>query len=97
MNIEEFKASQAAESPPSGLSVALQALWRAEKGEWEAAHECAQGSEEADAAWVHAHLHRQEGDNANAAYWYRRAGKPVGSGSIEEERRSLIAALLQKK
>jgi hypothetical protein len=97
MNIEAFEASLKGESPPEELSVPLQALWHAAKGHWEAAHECAQGSDESEAAWVHAHLHREEGDHSNAAYWYRRAGKPVVSGSIEEERHALIAALLKAK
>ena len=75
-------------------SVALQALWHAAHGDWTAAHEAAQSSDDADAAWVHALLHRQEGDAANARYWYRRAGKPVFRGTVSEEQDVMLAALL---
>lgn len=96
MDLDRFTESLASDSPPPALSLPLQALWFAAKGDWDAAHERAQESSDRDAAWVHAHLHREEGDNANAAYWYRRAGKPVSGESIDEERGALIAALLQK-
>lgn len=75
-------------------SLALQALWHAAHGDWTAAHEAAQASDEADAAWVHALLHRQEGDAVNARYWYRRAGKPMFRGSLGEEQDAMLAALL---
>jgi hypothetical protein len=89
-----FQASLGDKVPPSGLRLSLQALWHAAKGDWNAAHECAQAQEDQEGAWVHAHLHRQEGDLANAAYWYRRAGQPVPSQSIQEEWQSLLEALL---
>lgn len=76
-------------------SLALQALWHAAHGEWTAAHEAAQASDDADAAWVHALLHRQEGDAANARYWYRRAGKPVFRGDVIEEQTLMLMTLLQ--
>ena len=76
-------------------SCALQALWQLAHGNWEAAHEAAQTGDDADAAWVHALLHRQEGDAVNARYWYRRAGKPVFRGSIADEQQSMLATLLQ--
>ncbi len=75
-------------------SLALQALWHAVRGDWTAAHEAAQSSDDADAAWVHALLHRQEGDAANARYWYRRAGKPVFRASMGEELDLMLATLL---
>jgi len=58
----------------------LRALWLAGRGEWEQAHEIAQSDENLDGAWVHAYLHRVEGDTSNANYWYRRAGRPNPSG-----------------
>jgi hypothetical protein len=61
---------------------------------WTRAHEIAQDIETADAAWVHAYLHRREGDQSNAAYWYRRAGKPVARGSLDGEWRAIVTALL---
>jgi hypothetical protein len=64
----------------------LLALWHAEKGEWDAAHRIVMTEDSREAAWVHACLHRQEGDLSNAGYWYRRAGQPVAEGPIEAER-----------
>ncbi|TYB91038.1 hypothetical protein [Oceaniovalibus sp. ACAM 378] len=71
---------------PKAITVALDKL---EAGDWEAAHTIAQDESGALAAWLHAHLHRAEGDNANAAYWYRQAGRAPFTGSLEEERRAL--------
>jgi hypothetical protein len=73
---------------------ALQALWLAGKGDWDGAHDLAQRDERGAGDWVHAHLHRKEGDLANAGYWYRRAGKPVARGSLDEEWAAIVAALL---
>src|ERR1044072_4294463 len=96
MDYPQFKESIAAATPPPGLSHALQALWHDAKGDWAAAHEQAQAQEDASGAWVHAYLHRKEGDLANAAYWYRRAGQPVASQPLEAEWESLVAALLAR-
>ncbi len=74
----------------------LRALWHAAHGDWNAAHEEAQQGEDRDSAWVHALLHREEGDQWNAEYWYGRAGKPVFRGSIAAEREAMIAALLSQ-
>ena len=79
--------------PPDALGPAIQALWWAEQGAWDTAHEHAQKDEGRDAAWVHAYLHRQEGDAENAAYWYARAGKPVATGSLDAERHAIAAEL----
>jgi len=73
----------------------LKALWHAAHGDWTAAHEEAQVGEDRESAWVHALLHREEGDQWNAEYWYRRAGKPVFTGTLDEEREQMIAALLR--
>lgn len=89
MTIEEMLAGR-----PEGLPRALRALWHDAKGNWNAAHEAAQVEEFGDCAWVHAYLHRKEGDEWNAGYWYRRAGKPVFRGPLEEEWRSIIESLL---
>ena len=94
MTLGEFKATLSAPAPPSGLSPALAALWHDGRGDWDAAHGVAQEIESADGAWIHAYLHRKEGDAANAAYWYRRAGKPVASGTLEAEWEAILAALL---
>ena len=75
-------------------SAALQSLWWAAKGEWDKSHALVQGDACREAAWVHAYLHRVEGDAANAAYWYRRAGEPVCALGLEDEWRAIAAALL---
>ena len=69
------------------------ALERLEAGDWNGAHEIVQDDGSSDAAWVHAHLHRVEGDLDSAAYWYRRAGKSVERGDLDEERRAIINVL----
>lgn len=94
MDYAEFTASLAASEPPAGLSLALQALWWDAKGDWHRAHACAQAQDDADGAWVHAYLHRKEGDASNAGYWYRRARRPAFAGSLEAEWESLVKALL---
>jgi len=96
MNLTEFQLSQNQSAPPSGLSLALQALWFDAKGDWNKAHELAQADGESAGDWVHAYLHRKEGDTSNARYWYTRAGKPVYSGSLEEEWAAITEALLAK-
>ncbi len=85
MTFEEFTESLSQDSPPENLSLALQALWYAHKGDWHKAHDLADSRDENGGAWVHAYLHREEGDQWNAEYWYRRASKPVYKGSLEEE------------
>src|ERR1041384_1199213 len=87
-------ASVSKAAPPAGLAPAVQALWWAAKGDWDKAHKIVMEEEGADAAWVHAYLHRVEGDLANAAYWYRTAGKPVAKGALEAEWGAIAAALL---
>jgi len=96
MNLAEFQLSQNQSVPPSGLSLALQALWFDAKGDWNKAHELAQEAGESHGDWVHAYLHRKEGDASNARYWYVRAGKPVCSGSLEAEWAAISEALLAK-
>jgi hypothetical protein len=94
MDLAAFRASQSAEKPPQGLSLALQALWWDAKGNWDKAHECAQSKKDAAGCWVHAYLHRKEGDTGNAGYWYRRAGKPAATVSLNEEWREIASSLL---
>ena len=94
MNLDTFKDSLATETPPTDLSPELQALWHDGKGDWDAAHRCVQSDESGAGAWVHAYLHRKEGDQSNAAYWYRRAGKPMAGGSLEAEWEAITESLL---
>jgi hypothetical protein len=71
----------------------LQALKLAAAGDWDGAHRIVQDDPSPEAAWVHAHLHRVEGDLGNAGYWYRRAGKPAATGDLAEERVAIEKAL----
>ena len=84
MTLAEFRASLAAAAPPPGLPPALAALWRDAKGDWDGAHDLAQTDEGGAGDWVHAYLHRKEGDEGNAAYWYRRARKPVARAPLDD-------------
>jgi hypothetical protein len=93
----DFKASLSQSAPEPGLSPPLAALWWAGKGNWDQAHKIAQDENDKDSAWVHAYLHRVEGDLGNAGYWYRQAGKPVASGSLESEWQQMVSALLGSK
>jgi hypothetical protein len=90
----EFKASLAGAAPAPNLDAPLAALWWAAKGNWDAAHKLVQDESSADAAWVHAYLHRVEGDLGNAGYWYHRADKPVVTGPLETEWDQMASALL---
>ncbi|QYM80050.1 hypothetical protein K0B96_05370 [Horticoccus luteus] len=92
MTFEEFTNAAA----PAGWPPPLEALWHEQRGDWERAHQAAQADHGAAAAWVHAYLHRVEGDEGNAAYWYRRAGKslPPAGTAWAEERAAIARALL---
>ncbi|MGH9521055.1 MAG: hypothetical protein ACRD3E_00835 [Terriglobales bacterium] len=94
MTYDEFNNSLPAANPPSGLTDALLGLWWDAKGDWQRAHESAQKDKGRDGSWVHAYLHRKEGDQDNAAYWYNRAGKPVCRESLEEEWAAVAMELL---
>ena len=94
VTLAEFKATLSAPAPPSGLTPALAALWHDARGDWDAAHGVAQAIESPDGAWIHAYLHRKEGDPGNAAYWYQRAGKPVAAISLDAEWNAIVTALL---
>lgn len=94
MTIDEFHESLAHDDPPKKLSPALLGLWWDAKGDWSKAHESAQQDEGPEGSWVHAYLHRKEGDISNAGYWYRRARKPAAEKSLAEEWDEITASLL---
>jgi hypothetical protein len=95
MKFAEFERSLEAAQPPASLHLALQALWWDGKGDWNKAHECAQADEgDPSCDWVHAYLHRKEGDASNARYWYGQASKPVAKVSLPEEWRAIVQALI---
>lgn len=93
MTVSEFLASVASGSAPPGAPL-LHALWLDARGDWEGAHRVAQEVDTADGAWVHAYLHRKEGDLGNARYWYRRAGRDEAVDALEVEWTRLVEALL---
>ena len=98
MNIEEFTQSISKEEKPPEVSCCLQALWWAKKGDWSRAHDIAQEIGESEGSWVHAYLHREEGDFGNAAYWYSRAGRPVRrSEDLAEEWHEIVGELLNSQ
>ncbi|TDH61299.1 hypothetical protein E2C06_17495 [Dankookia rubra] len=95
MTPDALRRSAAAETtPPPGLAGPLLALWWDSRGDWTRAHEAAQAGDDAESAWVHAYLHRREGDLANADYWYRRAGRHHPAMPLEAEWAAIAAALL---
>lgn len=95
MRLDQFLSSldrgPAPDWPP------LRALWLDARGDWDGAHKCVDDSANPEAMWVHAYLHRKEGDRWNARYWYARAGRPPRDGPLEEEWREIAAALLSRK
>ena len=91
---DEFQASFAQAAPPASFSVPLQALWWARKDNWDKAHTLVMEAGGKDAAWVHAYLHRVEGDLSNARYWYAQAGKPPANNPLTDEWDAIVAAML---
>ena len=89
----DFKSSLSGQAPAPGISPPLAALWWAAKGDWSRAHAIVQDEAGVDAAWVHAYLHRVEGDLGNAGYWYRQAGQSVAKDSLEAEWSRIVGAL----
>lgn len=94
MTLSEFKRTVSVDRPPADISPALLALWHDARGDWDAAHNTAQSIEDATGAWIHAYLHRKEGDASNAAYWYRRARQPVATDPLDAEWERIALALL---
>ena len=93
METENFISSLADNAPPPAISAYLQALWHDGKGDWEKAHTIIQDIDDSKAAWIHAYLHRKEGDAGNARYWYSRAGKAFPYVSLQQEWEMIVAAI----
>ena len=92
--LTEFTESLNSEHPDSGLSVQLKSLWYDGKGDWQKAHAQVDHLNDPQSAWVHAYLHRKEGDIGNADYWYRNAGKKRPDVSLDEEWEGLVLEFL---
>ncbi len=97
MKLNSFKNSLQQSAPPANISPNLEALWYDGKGNWSKAHDIADGNPYPEANWVHAYLHRKEGDNWNANYWYRQAGKTMPTVSLAEEWIALVTYFLAKE
>jgi hypothetical protein len=94
MTVDEFRCSLADGGAPGDMSAPLAALWWAAKGDWDKAHALVMDDANREAAWVHAYLHRVEGDLPNARYWYRQAARPASTAALEHEWDEIAAALL---
>ncbi|WP_025036735.1 hypothetical protein [Bradyrhizobium sp. DOA9] len=94
VNVADFIASISGAAPAPDLSAPLAGLWWAAKGDWDRAHGIVQDESNREAAWVHAYLHRVEGDLGNAGYWYRQAGQVAAKDSLEAEWERIAATLL---
>ena len=91
----DFRTSLSGAAPAPTFAPPLAALWWAAKGNWDAAHRIVQDESNRDAAWVHAYLHRVEGDLGNAGYWSRQAGQPVAKDALDAEWERIAAALIE--
>jgi hypothetical protein len=94
MIITEFKNTLSGNTPADNLSVYLKALWFDAKGDWEKAHTLIQDVPDKTAAWIHAYLHRKEGNVWNADYWYTKANRKRPSLSLEQEWEEIVSSLL---
>ena len=96
VTLDAFMRSVEQAAPPGRVNVPLHALLLARKGDWDKAHKLVMDDESREAAWVHAYMHRVEGDLPNARYWYRQAGQPACDGVLEVEWRAITEALLAR-
>jgi hypothetical protein len=94
MTLDQFRATLLHESAPESLQPALKAMWEDAKGNWGAAHAIAQAIEDETGSWIHAYLHRKEGELGNAGYWYRRAKQPTAHDTLDEEWTRIVLRLL---
>lgn len=95
MNFQEFSDSLKQQQPPAALTPYLRALWWDGKEDWERAHETIQDIQDPTAAWIHAYLHRKEGDVFNANYWYNRANRPMPGYGLKQEWKEIATELLE--
>jgi hypothetical protein len=96
ITLDQFRESLQQAAPPATLPPLLTALWWEAKGDWNQAHEIAQAENGADAAWVHAYLHRKEGDEGNAGYWYGQARQPHCMLPFDAEWNQIVFALITR-
>jgi hypothetical protein len=94
MTLEEFRSTLEMAHVPENLSLPLRAMWEDARGNWSGAHAIAQDLHDETGSWIHAYLHRKEGDLGNASYWYRRAGQPIAHDPLDDEWTRIVSALL---
>ena len=94
MTLAELKTSLSQKTPPPGMPELVRALWHDARGDWDEAHRIAQSVDDPDGAWVHAYLHRKEGDLSNAGYWYSRARRPRSVVPLDQEWEEIAGTLL---
>jgi hypothetical protein len=94
MNFSTFIDTLSENVPPADLSVHLRALWYDRKGEWDKSHATIQDVADTNASWIHAYLHRKEGDRWNADYWYNKAGRKRPLISLDDEWEQIVKAFL---
>lgn len=96
LSYQAFRESLTQNDPPQQLTPLLKAMWYDGNGDWHAAHEVAQEIHTRDGSWIHAYLHRKEGDLGNAGYWYSRAGRSIPTVGLEAEWESIARELLMR-
>lgn len=94
MNRTTWNTSLDNTMPPSNFTPLQQAIWYAVKGDWQKSHQIDQRIAGPQAAWVHAYLHRLEGDEWNARFWYSQAGRPFPTVSLPEELNQIVDELV---
>ncbi|HEY4208897.1 MAG TPA: hypothetical protein VGM31_18865 [Puia sp.] len=94
MTLQQFESSLSGDTPPKDITIALAAMWYDGKGDWEQAHLTAQDIPTTDGSWVHAYLHRKEGDGWNANYWYNRAGRSMPDYPLDKEWKEMVQSFL---
>ena len=96
-NYAAFQNSLAEPSPPTNWPRGLKALWYDAKNDWEGSHDIAQEMHTNLGSWIHAYLHRKEGDEFNAGYWYRKAGRAFPNITLKKEHREIVEHILATK
>jgi len=94
MTFQEFKISLTDQFPPENISLNLKALWFEANGNWDKAHEIVIETSKTEGNWIHAYLHRKEGDSSNASYWYSKSGKQKPDSTLTEEWENLVISCL---
>ena len=95
MDYDTFIISLKNDSPPNEFPAPELAMWHALNDNWNSAHRTAQSIKNELGAWIHAYLHRIEGDLENANYWYRRANRPLSQNTLKDEAEEIIHFITQ--